>query len=64
MAFSGGFSTSYSESSAAGNQSANNQDFSNMFGKKNLTKNDYVKAAIVAAGFVGLYLILKKKKLV
>lgn len=55
---------SLSESSSASQQSANNQNFSKMFGDKNLAKNDFTKPALIAVGAVVLYLILKKKRLV
>lgn len=62
--FSGAFSTSMSDASTAANQSANNQDFSDMFGDKNIGSIDLIKPSLVAAGFVGLYMFLKKKKMV
>ena len=62
--FSGAFSTSMSDASSAANQSANNQDFSGMFGDKNIGSTDYVKPSLVVVGFVGLYMFLKKKRLV
>lgn len=55
---------SMAESSSASQQSANNQNFSGLFGKKTLSSTDYTKPALIlGAVFIG-YLILKKKKLV
>lgn len=64
MAFNGSFSTSMSESSSASEQYASNQDFSKMFGAKNLGKTDYVAPGLLAVGFVGLYIYLKSKGMV
>lgn len=57
-----GVSASLSESSNASNQSALNQNFTKMFGDKNLAKNDFTKPLLIAVGGFLIYKFLIQKK--
>ena len=58
------FDLSSSSSASAAQKNEFNQNFSNLFGDKNLAKNDFTKPALVIGGLTVLFLVLKKKKLV
>lgn len=58
-------SLSNSESSSASQQTAFNQNFTRMFGDKNLGRGtDLAKPAIIAGAAIIVYMILKKKKVI